>query len=843
MKHFIRSSVLFFLTVVSFACQKEIEPMEDPTDNTIPPGCIELTLKADAEQTKTTHSGSSTLWASGDEIKVVCSDGSTSDFTIVGGIGTATGDFRGYVPSGKTALYAVYPASRYSSVSGTTVKVDIPASKEGDFGSGNIAVANVAGDYSLTFKNVNSFISFDLPAGTEVTSVVVESVSEASLGGLLSVDCSGEYPAATATLESGVSSITATTSSGAGTYYIPIAPGVAHPKGFKLSYKKGDDVTGVYYLNKNITTAVNVIYSMGEVETNGNYYVTVSGAGNKNGMSWANAMSAATMWKKLHLAGTDDATDNAKKAAIDGATFHLAAGDYSVNAANINLSGVTVTVEGGYNASTGARNIASNATNLTGDSANQILSVSGSTDITFDGINFIDARSSSHGGAMNIGGAASVTLNQCNFTDNYSSTRGGAIWNESSGAFTCTNVTFSRNHNGTDSARGFGGAVAISSNNATCTFTDCNFDGNYSAKYGGAALSYQSGSGSGSLSVSGTTFVDNHNDFNDAADNDSAHYSWYCGAIRLGNDGTECYFNNCSFTRNYTKSHSEESCSTWGGAICYYGGELVKFNKCHFEGNHATRGGAVATWCKDAESLKGIYMNACSFSGNWSSYKPGTTLSIERVTSFCMNNCSFNDNTYTDTNSGDSGNWVYIQGGGSTKKVENCVISNCSLIGSARYSSSLTEMTNGNELIYILNNKAGNYCYFINNIIISPTTNDQWDWWLNAANTIGYNNVRSRDKTSYSGATYSPTGDKTGKLKTSFSTIYWDEADANHLYSWYWGGLSGGYDPKITKSEFSSYLETACPDFKAWLTEIDALNRDQFGAYRGDTTWVPGARN
>ena len=51
-----------------------------------------------------------------------------------------------------------------------------------------------------------------------------------------------------------------------------------------MTYYKGAEVSGTYYLNKNITTAANINITMGTVEAEGNYYVTVGGAGNKNGI-------------------------------------------------------------------------------------------------------------------------------------------------------------------------------------------------------------------------------------------------------------------------------------------------------------------------------------------------------------------------------------------------------------------------------------------------------------------------------------------------------------------------------------------------------------------------------
>ena len=572
MKRLFNYVLCAFCAAALFSCAKEIEQPKD-INEVVPEGSEKLILKAVSQDTRTAMDGSGhTVWAAGDAIKVICSDGSVSDFELVDGAGTVTGDFTGYIPSGKTALYAVYPAARYSSASGTTIKVSVPASKEGDFGSGNIAVAKVAGDHSLAFRNVNSFISFTLPAGTDVTSVVVESVDGSNLGGVLSVDCSGEYPAATTTIESGVSVITTTTSSGAGTYYVAIAPGVAHAKGFKLSYKKGDDVTGVYYLNRNITTAVNANYQMGEVDTKGNYYVTVSGAGDHSGMNWANALSGAEMWKKLHVSGTDPDTDAAKISAIDGATFHLGAGIYDFSS-NPNLSfdkedPIAITFKGGYNASTGARNIAGNPTDFTATAGSSSLILSGKLTLTLDGINITgNSVSGDKCGALQSSGSG-VTINMvdCSVTANSNDTsdsNSGAGIVLSNGTLNATRVTFSGNTAYT--------APAIYNDHANLNMTSCVFDGNVATNYCGAVRLRDSGSHTFTCTFEDCTFSNNEAQGGDY------------GAIQH-NNGT-CNLNNCTFTNNTAANN--------GGAIGIAGTGTVVVDGGSFSGNSSGKYGGV----------------------------------------------------------------------------------------------------------------------------------------------------------------------------------------------------------------------------------------------------------
>ena len=159
-------------------------------------------------------------------------------------------------------------------MSGSTVNVGVSALQPGTFAAGNVAVAKVnATTHNMTFKNVNSFLVFQLKSGSAVSKVEVTSVDGSALAGTVAVSCSGTEPAAGA-VSSGASTVSMTTS-GAGTYYMSIASGVTHAKGLKMTYYTGSGSyteTGVYYLNRNMPIAVNKMYTLGEVETDKNYY-------------------------------------------------------------------------------------------------------------------------------------------------------------------------------------------------------------------------------------------------------------------------------------------------------------------------------------------------------------------------------------------------------------------------------------------------------------------------------------------------------------------------------------------------------------------------------------------
>ena len=436
-------------------------------------------------------------------------------------------------------------------------------------------------------------------------------------------------------------------------------------------------------------------------------------------------------------------------------------------------------------------------------------------------------------------GTNSLIVKDALFKENYlpkGGRFGGAIRHESEGELTILRTRFEKNYteyNGEDES--FGGAVSIAygQGDAKVTISDCAFIGNHAKSGGGSALSYQShnveGGCTGWMKVSNTLFQDNYCEYN--GDNNT-NYGRHAGAVRLGHDGTNSYFDNCTFTGNYTGRLNKEVKSSYGGAITYYSDGMGYFNNCRFENNRATRGGAISVWnCVES----GIFLNACSFSGNWISYKNGTSIYFEKAKYFCMNNCSFADNTYTMNSSEDDGSWIYVNGAANDENkplLDECVISNCSLIGSARTTSALDPLTD-QELLYIKANTEEKKAYLVNNLIVAG--DNQYSWWTNTVSALGYYNVYSQKGNT--GGSYTGSGDTSGKAKTDLGSLAWD----SDKLVWTWdGNLSGGYSG-ITADAFASALNSASPDFKAWLTEIGALNKDQLGNDRGSGEWWPGA--
>lgn len=429
------------------------------------------------------------------------------------------------------------------------------------------------------------------------------------------------------------------------------------------------------------------------------------------------------------------------------------------------------------------------------------------------------------------GTQGSVIIKNAVFKENYvvkGGRFGGVIRHESDGELTILGTTFEGNYsvyNGEDEAFGAAVSIAYDQSEAEVTIDNCSFIGNHSKSGGGTALCYQSksGEGGGWMKVSNTLFKDNYNEYN-GSNNDN--YARHASAVRLGHDSTNSYFDNCTFINNYTMTADKEVKSAYGGAVTFYADGMGYFNNCRFENNRATRGGAISVWnC----TISGIFLNACSFSGNWISYKKGTDIYLEKAKYFGMNNCSFADNTYTLSNEEHDACWVYVSGD-TDKYLEECVVSNCSLIGSPRTTSSLDPLT-GNELLYMEKIQDGKNYYLVNNAIVAG--DGQNSWFINDGNTYGYNNVYSKKagSTSYSGS-----ADTAGKAASDFGGLAWDATN----FVWSWNGNLSGHSG-ISASAFSSAVSNGSSQFKAWLESIGALDKDQLGTSRGSANWWPGA--
>ena len=723
--------LLATFAIAAVSCTRE---MEINNDSSLRDGSVtfyashELAAEADVKTALNTSDGTVT-WKAGDKTDLVTDTGVyASDALVAEDEGKSTVNFTYGGVSG-TPVMAVYPSDLVPVYSEEKLNVAIPAIQDGTFASAGIEVAKAA-DGKLAFKNICGMLQLRIN-NDDVKKIVITSNDTNPLVGTVPVSFDGTKlvlgtPASTAT------SVTVNVS-GSGTYYVAVLPGTNLESGFYVELLNSSDVAVGEVLTGNTLTVARRQIRKLNLEDKGvisnKKFVTVSGAGLKDGSDWDNAMGSAEFYTFLTTATTDN-------------TVFMAAGTYPTQTTNgytINEDTKGLAVYGGYPAgasgtSLAGRDITTKRTILSGDQEgdrtvrNRIIVVNSSTaTAVFDGLEFRDAYRSADGTA-DIGSA--IVINKCsNFkfyncviSDNESAvpssktTCGGGAVRAVNGTILFRGCTFSNN---TAASRGGAIRMGVGSN---VTLDNCVFEGN-SAYAGGAVYV-----GKGTLSViNGTKFRNNTSSTSGGAisfvaeaalsatisdaefyHNRAASSSGYCGgAIYVSGETysadvsvTDSYFEeNMGHYTDLTYNPAEPTAlktsidatkASTGGAIFVLKAATLKLNHCKFYHNLCSqKGGVIRT--KEATSV--LYMNACSFylnySGAYASTIHGTSGPI------AMYNCVFYNNQNKTTTSP------------ATVRSEGCelLLANTSLRLGSSYPGAVF---NGSEKSVIVNN------YFVN---------------------------------------------------------------------------------------------------------------------------------
>ncbi len=593
------------------------------------------------------------FWIPGEKIKIVLNDGNSILATLVDGAGTSTGSFVGTIPSGKTALYAVHPVTAFDSAEGSAVNVSISDAQIGNSAPEAISVGKVESGNKIAFKNMNAVLGLQLKAGTEVTKMEVSSVGGGALAGVMAIDCSGEVPVAGAA-KTPVSSVS-TTSFGAGTYYISVLPG-AFAGGLKIKTYTGSDPyteSGEYDWDITSIAANNAyVYEIKEVILGKTLYVTVDGAGSKDGKSWESAMSAAQMWSFLKL-------ENRTVADLNGTVFNLGSGTYDLGA-----DSALSYDEGARFSFVGIKG----ETIFTGNGEHRILKVSGEVDVEMEGISFVNGQVTVAAEEGDYGGALFITsgtwaFKDCSFSGN-KATSGGAV-EISGGAVTFADCTFTGNEAFNDSPErktgtGYGGAIDFDTQSGSLVVSGCSFSDNVAWRGGALVILRQPNV---EVSITGSSFSDNGNDntrdggaiyaagtTNMKNCTFSGNKAKYGGAIKLNDH--HIYIEGGSFVSNIATDNAgaisvgekgrleignEESVLFQGNSAGLYGGALEVEtmrdnygNNIHnsvFKENNAQWGGAVAVYGKSGKSTN-MYFKDCTVEGNYAT-KDGGAFYVE----------------------------------------------------------------------------------------------------------------------------------------------------------------------------------------------------------------------
>lgn len=659
---------IFFLTaaaVMLFSCEKEqdfTKVNQDVPEKTI---SFAVSHETDADASKTTiDSGGNVQWEAADKLGVVY-DGGLVESSAAGAPG-ASASFTATIPGDKDALYLVYPSSITAGYESGSLKVTVPATQDGTFGSTAIQVAEYA-QPTCSIKNLGGLLAITTTA--DVNEIVISSNNSTPLVGKATVSFTDGIPSVSS-VESGSPSVRLSGLGGAGTYYVAVLPG-SFDAGIYIELKKSGSAVGEKITGNTLNVVRRKIMkiNVGDPGVIANKkFVTVAGAGLKDGSSWDNAMGSTEFYTFL----TTKSTDN---------TVFMAAGTYrtqNTDGYSINTSTTGLKVFGGYpgdasGSSLSSRDITVNRTILSGDGdgdgtgENRIIVANGvSITAVFDGLEFRDAYRSNAdiGSAIVVNNCADMKFYNCVIADNKNTNTGA---NYGGGAVRAVNAKkllfkgcrFSKNTSGSK-----GGAIRVGAATTNLTLDGCIFEGN-SAVYGGAVHM-----------AKGTLTITNDTQFNDnlasektggaisiiAEDNctvdisdsrffhNRSAYNSYCGgALYIAGASTyttDVSVTNCDFEENIghdkdletsaLKTGLNEKNVSTGGAIFLLDYATLKLNRSRFYHNTCSQNGGAVRVRNAAATL---YANRCIFDRNYSGI--GGAAIHNTSGKIALNNCVF----------------------------------------------------------------------------------------------------------------------------------------------------------------------------------------------------------
>ena len=604
-----------FLLLAGFSsCQKEPQGGGNTPQTggkTLVTATIEaLKSGADAEVTND-------FWATGDKLKVVLNDNSAISANLIAGQGTTDGSFMATVPAGKTAKYAVYPEAAFDSADGEGLKLNVPAAQSGYLADCKAAAGVVGVGNKAALKNLTAVLPVNILAGAEVCKVELTSVDGSALAGVVPVTFS-EEGLVMGEVQSPSSSVSVEVYA-AGTYNFAVLPGT-HAQGLKVSwYLSENPSTPAGEKDLDATTfAANTLYEAVEIKTvDKNFYVTVDGAGTKDGKSWANAMSGAAFADMLKAAVyvepetpevseptepelAEETTDSSVPSveAFNGATFHFAAGTYDFGEAPTLTYNEVVTLEflGGFDAD-GKRDVANNVTVFTGNKAHRIFSFGTEMQCKFDGISFVDGYSDANGGVFSLN-AGTWAFTNCKFSANEAAVNGGVIYFSAAGSATFDDCDFTDNKSTAE--EGLGGCIYCGSKTSALVLTvNGGTISDNTAYRGGFIVSYNADATFNNVTFTGNVCTGG-------------------GGAIFTNTAPEFTLNDCVFTENEAK---------YGGAVNCSG--TLNVNGCRFENNYATgNAGAISMGAKGHLNVNPLDGEATLFKDNKAEKYSGA-LSVE----------------------------------------------------------------------------------------------------------------------------------------------------------------------------------------------------------------------
>lgn len=669
-------------------CNKEL-PQGD-----LPSGSVVLTASVETDGTKvgaTVNEETKKVaftWTKGDAVAVQTASGFET-FSLSGNGGEATGEFVGNAAPAAGGV-AVFPAAAAGAVSGNNLTLNLPASYTYVAGQTNALLSAKVADNNLAFTHLGGLVAIELkgvPAGAKL----VFTAKDKQISGAYTVDLAAETPQVNvaATTSAADSTLTVNFAEAAveALVYLPLPVG-EYPS-WTAKVLGADDAV----LKEVSTTAAKTVarktlkampYMIVDLK---DWFVSPTGAGDKSGSSWDNAMDQVAFNYFINYDRNGKEFTKEECEVFNGSTIHFMEGKYNFLA---NSEGkdrfklqftnmgepCNITFLGGYAADSkgtdlSKRDAAQYVTKLTGDANNNdqadvdedtgIFCVDNWAHLTFDGITFTCAGGKADNkwrqGALVTNSdnyTNSLTITNCVFKDLYSSNKtstndsgstsyvgyGAAIYANAHCTMKISDCSF-ENCNGNH----VGGAITLGINSSTLEIERCSFSGCNAVKtYGGAIAS-----GEGApMTIKNCTF-------------DNCTSGNHAGAL-YANKGAVVNVENCTFTA--CKSGNA------GSAACFEahsGNTVANLKDCTFDSCAATNQGTIYSY-KTAT----VNLDKCTFKNCTAGKDGGALAGYAPGVAFNATDCTFDACKAT----AGMGGAIYLQAG-PIGKFNACTFKDC----------------------------------------------------------------------------------------------------------------------------------------------------------------------
>lgn len=577
MKNSIMKAVVPAMAVLLLAgCSRKEMPAIDAAasdEGLTNPVSIRFDVGFEAVKTSVGQDGKCS-WTAGDRVAVYCiGEGGT----VKSAIATIPSDG----PSASISVtiedadtyYAVYPASVQAvPASDGTVSITIPSVQDGTFANASICAAVTSKEeHEFSFKHAVSLLKFTT-SRTDVAGADMITKDGKAVGG--TVVCSFS--------DSGISVGTGSETSvkaaftGAGTYYLAVAPGV-QTAAAALRLLPTDSATPIPAAN--VEPAAGLDFQRAKISNLGNVdshiatdlYISADGTG--NGLSQA---SPAPYSLLSTMAAAKDVFSNRL---IAGTTFHILEGTCTATSViSMNPSeACPFTVKG------------EGAAVLSGGGTTNIFKLEGLAGITLDALT-IKSGKAAQGGALYMNGGK-LAANGCTFSGNTATSAGGVIYATSTSDVTFNNCSIVSNScTGTSSSP----SVAILWGNAFLKCNGCYFGSNTAANR--AVINAQ---GTSVVFINGCAF---NNNSNTAA-------GTYASVIHAGNAGV-CINNSTFYQNNKKESNAPlNNCESITAAA-----NMIITNSTFYEYFQANRSVIACTAAKKGVLFNDVILN--NYSGS-----------------------------------------------------------------------------------------------------------------------------------------------------------------------------------------------------------------------------------